>query len=115
MPSAKARSSSACAASSFSIEQNRVPEPKPMQDTVSPVLPRRRRGSELLAALDFSTLPSRTAAAVVLRNERRDQPVFMVPPIDRIQKVRPQLYRITLRRGPVLNSSVSLAHVYRIR
>jgi hypothetical protein len=40
-----------------------------MQETISPVLPRRRFGSELAAAaVALSAVPSTTAAAVVLRN-----------------------------------------------
>src|SRR5215212_11271884 len=92
MPRVKARSSSAWAASSFSMEQKRVPEPKPMQETSSPVLPRRRFGNELEAAARvFSAVPSTTAAVVVLRNWRRDQPDFMLPPLGAKRKLLAKL------------------------
>src|SRR5882757_518299 len=81
MPKLNAFSNNACAASSFSMEQKRVPEPKPMQETISPVLPRRRFGSELAAPHDCSAAPSTTAAVVVFRNSRRDQRVFIVAPV----------------------------------
>src|SRR5258708_39957550 len=80
MPKLNAFSNNACAASSFSMEQKRVPEPKPMQETISPVLPRRRFGSELAAPHDCSAAPSTTAAVVVFRNSRRDQRIFMIAP-----------------------------------
>src|SRR4029077_7299682 len=87
MPKSNAFSNSACPASSFSMEQNRVPEPKPMQETISPVLPRRRFGRELAAPHDCSDAPSTTAAVVVFRNSRRDQRVFIAAPFCSQQRI----------------------------
>src|SRR6266511_1411790 len=81
MPRLKARSSRPCAASSFSMEQKRVPEPKAMQEIISPVFPSRRLGNEVAAAPKaLSAAPSITAAVVLFRKSRRDQRVFIIAP-----------------------------------
>src|SRR6266511_964571 len=78
MPRLKARSSRPCAASSFSMEQKRVPEPKAMQEIISPVFPSRRLGNEVAAAPKaLSAAPSTTAAVVLFSTSRRDQRVFL--------------------------------------
>src|SRR4030095_12158165 len=59
------------------MEQKRVPEPNPMQETISPVFPRRRFGSNAtcgaVAPSAFSAAPQTIAAVVVFKNSRRDQ------------------------------------------
>src|SRR6266511_1272771 len=80
MPRLKARSSRPCAASSFSMEQKRVPEPKAMQEIISPVFPSRRLGNEVAAAPKALSAPSTTAAVVLFRKSRRDQRVFITAP-----------------------------------
>jgi hypothetical protein len=67
------------------MEQKRVPQPKPMQETISVVLPSRRFGSAFFVApQDFSAAPSTTAAVVVFKNSRRDQRVFMRSPFTQL-------------------------------
>src|SRR5215475_8633736 len=66
------------------MEQNRLPKPNPITETISPVFPRRRFGSNatfgVVAPSVFSAAPKSIAAVVVLKNSRRDQRNFIVAP-----------------------------------
>src|SRR5262245_43401 len=65
------------------MEQKRVPEPKPIQETISPVFPRRRLGNadcDGLAPSAASAVPSAIRAAVLFKKSRRDQYDFMSAP-----------------------------------
>src|SRR5262245_2529273 len=78
------------------MEQKRLPEPNPMQETISPVRPRRRFGSEAIEALNaFSAAPNTMAAVVVFKNSRRDQRDFINVPSFSSGEVL--AYRIELR------------------
>src|SRR5213594_2356488 len=69
---------------------NLVPEPKPTIETISPVLPSRRFGSEFaLPAPSAMSADSNTMrAAVLFRNSRRVQPGFMIPPFEAERYIR---------------------------
>ena len=58
-------------------------EPEPDEETISPVLPRRRfgrAGCRSTCTKRFSAAPKTIAAVVVFKNSRRDQRDFMLTP-----------------------------------
>src|SRR5215467_12879942 len=65
------------------MEQKRVPEPKPMQETISPVLPRRRFSSAESDSeapnAGFATASTTPEVALII-NSRRDQRDFIKAP-----------------------------------
>src|SRR5215813_9593782 len=84
------------------MEQKRLPEPKPMQETISPVFPRRRLGNadcDGLAPRAPSAVPSAIRAAVLFKKSRRDQYDFMSAPSVRSLHLIPKDTRLAQKQG----------------
>src|SRR5215467_1186794 len=84
------------------MEQKRAPEPNPMQETISPVFPRRRLGNadcDGLAPSAPSVVPSAIRAAMLFKKPRRDQYDFMSAPSVRSLHLIPKDTRLAQKQG----------------